>query len=580
MPTKAETRAEAVRAVAGMVAGGLPLALACGRAGVSPAWYRRWSARFAEAGLDGLDDLPRSGRPPCVRLSDEEAGALRRAYLRSNRSAEAGSMTLAARWTARDPESPLSAEARAAILKPRASKHALPVAVRRACRASAAEVARYRDGKAGLNDGIYTPGWLRMSADGSRRLCPNERWVGDDASVNVGVCVPWTRGGDRCSEKFGVRVARFQLLALIDCATDLCVGYTYVMRQNDAYTAADVVGTFWRVAALRGGMPREMVCEGGAWQAERTLAYLKACGTRLVDAKGRPNQKLVEGWFNRLWSAMSLSLPPSGQIGRFRGEMAGEKDLWMRCRKGAEDPRRHFPMLDGFFRALDGAISYLNTEPVESREYGTWVPAEAYAERGGIFPAQALLASPQGLRRYALPVRERRRVRRGGMVAVRADSPLGWPHDYAFAMRDGAGFDGAEAWVSFDPADPRAGASVELAAGWAGLKAGTVLDEAAACVSAAPLLERTRGGIWLAGVLDARREAAAVKRSSRALVGQRVAAFDGRGVVARQDIAVAEDGSERQAFGFGGREPGAVAASGGYDNEVDFAALEAAAGIA
>ena len=138
-------------------------------------------------GVDGLEDLPRSGRPPLVELSDAEAQYLRKTYVRSNLTAEGGSMTMAARWSAKNPESPLSDETRAAILKPRASKHTLPVEVRRACRASVAEVVRYRQGsKAGLSDGIYTPGWLRMADDGSRRLVPGERQVWDDASVNVG----------------------------------------------------------------------------------------------------------------------------------------------------------------------------------------------------------------------------------------------------------------------------------------------------------------------------------------------------------------------------------------------------------
>lgn len=576
MECTATTRAAGIHAVRACLASGAGLSAACSAAGVTQAWYRRWSARFDLSGIDGLYDLPRTGRPPSVDLSAADREALRRAYLRSNLQRGSGSMTLAARYCAKT--GLLSEAAAAAILKPRASKHALPADVRRACRASAAEVARYRDAKAGLNDGIFTPGWLRMSSDGSRRLCPNERWVGDDASVNVGVCVPWTRGGDRCSDRFGVRVARFQLLALIDCATDMCVGYSYVMRSNDAYTAADVTAMMWRVATLRGGMPGEMVCEGGSWQAARTASFLSACGTGLVSAKGRPNQKLIEGWFNRLWSVMSLTLPPSGQIGRFRGEMAREKDLWMRCRRGAEDPRAHFPPLPEFFRALDSAIAYVNAEAVESREYGAWVPAEAYAAREGAFPAAALIPLPLGIRRFALPVREERTVRRGGMVFVRTDSPLGWPHEYAFAMRDGAAFDGAKATVSFDPAEAGAGAVVELAAAWRDMPAGRVLDEAAACVSQAPELTRTQSGFWRVGALDPRREAAAVKRQSRALVGTRVAAFDARGVAARQDIAPRDAvRPAAQAFGFGSLPP---PEHPGYDNNVDFAALEAAAGIA
>ena len=37
----------------------------------------------------------------------------------------------------------------------------------------------------------------------------------------------------------------------------------------------------------------------------RTKDFLAASGVQLISAKGRPNQKLVEGWFNRLWTVLS-----------------------------------------------------------------------------------------------------------------------------------------------------------------------------------------------------------------------------------------------------------------------------------
>ena len=282
-------RAELLNRVRTAAAGCGSLAAACARAGISESTFARWAKRFADGGLDGLEDLPRTGRPPAVMPSEEEADYLRRAYLRSNLRDGSGSMTFAARWAAKDPDSPLTEATRQAILKERASKHMLPVEIRRAMRASSAEVRRYRDPKTGLNDGIYTPGWLRMSADGSRRLLPRERQVWDDASVNVGVVVPWTRGGDRCAERFGVRVARFQLLAGIDCATDYCPGYSYVMRPSDGYTAADVSHALWHVWALSGYAPDQCVMEGGSWQAGRTCDFLAASGVQLISAKGRPN---------------------------------------------------------------------------------------------------------------------------------------------------------------------------------------------------------------------------------------------------------------------------------------------------
>jgi diguanylate cyclase (GGDEF)-like protein len=59
--------------------------------------------------------------------------------------------------------------------------------------------------------------------------------------VNFCVVVPWPWGGDKCSDKFGVRVGRFQFLPAIEDASDKCVGLSYVIRARDSYRAEDVV---------------------------------------------------------------------------------------------------------------------------------------------------------------------------------------------------------------------------------------------------------------------------------------------------------------------------------------------------
>ena len=338
-----------------------------------------------------------------------------------------------------------------------------------------AEVRRYRDPRAGLADGIHAPGLLRMAEnpDGTlRRLLPGERQVWDDATVNVGVCIDWPAGGDRCADRYGVRVARYQLLLGIDCATDFCVGYNYVCRGSDAYRAEDVVRS-WHRCWSAAGMPDECVVEGGAWQGRRALEYLGAAGVVPVSAKGRPWQKLVEGWFNRLWTKMSLNLP-GGQVGRFRGEMRGETADWTACREGRRDPRGLFPDLGEFLAALDLSIAQLNAEPVESAEYGTWVPAEAWAAS-----PRARRGVPAGMWRLTLPVREVR-VIRNASVQVSAEDAWGGRSRFTFADRGLTLFEGARAAVSFDPADPAETAVVELAERFADFPAGTLLAGAAA----------------------------------------------------------------------------------------------------
>ncbi len=526
---------KAMRKIESLLRGGEDIATACRMAGVSESSYRRWKGRAPDGDPAALADRPRSGRPAFAWRA-ESVEFVRRLYIRTNLRRNAGSAALAWRMAAKDPNSPLTAEERSRILD-RAGKD-VPDGARRALRDISSQVfARYRDPESGeAREGIFAPGWLRMREDGSRRLLPGERQVWDDASVNVGVCVPWTRGGDPCAEKYGVRVARYQLLAGIDCATDFCVGTSFVMRPSDGYRAADVVRAFHSAWEMQGFMPDEIVLEGGSWQASRTLDFLEAAGVKVVSAKGRPNQKLVEGWFNRLWTVMSAKLPPRGQVGRFRGEMAKENRLWAAVREGRRDPRGIFPDLREFLRALDESVAYLNADKVCSREYGTWVPAEkweAQLEKGR--------PVPEWLRKRALPVNEVRALRRGGIVSVAAECPFGWSHEYVFAVPDAWRYaDGTAMRVMFDPWRVREGARVETADGR------EVVAEAAPCVSPAPDPESPR--CWL----DPRAAAREARKASRAAVATQVAAYDGRGAMARR--AESSD-SPRRGLGVGGGVP-------------------------
>ena len=564
----AAKRSAAVGEVRRLVSEGASLDAALAAAGVAATTYRRWAAKLDQGGVSALADRPKSGRPPVVRLGEDEKKLLRRVYLQSNRAERTGSMTMAARIAARDPANCLTKETRAAILADRCSKHHLPAEVRRAMREVAPTVvARYRDNREGQNNGIYVPGWLRRDEETGRLLLPGERQVWDDASVNVAVAVPWAGRGDKAGDRWGWRAARYQLLAGIDCATDFFVGYGYVMRTSDGYRACDVANVMHEVWQQRKSMPKKVVLEGGSWQAQPTVDFLKTAGVGIVDAKGRPNQKLVENYFNRLWTALSIFLPGYGQIGRYRGEMRKENLNWMRVLSGSADPRQYFPTLKQFLTALNKAVEYLRWERVESKTYGTWSPQELYqgAEANG-------LKLVDGLERYALPVVARRQLRRGGMVFVTAETQMeGLRHEYAFATREGWRYDGAPVTVRFDPATAATrGASIELAAAWRDERAGTVIDAAAPCVSAPPdFLAET-------GIFDLRGAGRHEQRANRAAVRAVVTAYDTRG-----PIATRLDDGEETGWGLRGGVPVAaetgdmdVAAQDGSD-ESALAALAA-----
>ena len=561
----AAKRSAAVGEVRRRLAEGATLASALLAAGVSETTFRRWAARLDAGGVSALSDRPKSGRPPVVTLAEDEKKLLRRVYLQSNRAERSGSMTMAARIAARDPANCLTEATRAAILADRSSKHHLPAEVRRAMREVAPTVvARYRDNREGQNNGIYVPGWLRRDEETGRLLLPGERQVWDDASVNVAVAVPWAGRGDKAGDRWGWRAARYQLLAGIDCATDFFCGFGYVMRTSDGYRACDVANVMHRVWRQQGFMPKKVVLEGGSWQARTTVDFLKTAGVGIVDAKGRPNQKLVENYFNRLWTALSIFLPGYGQIGRYRGEMRRENLNWMKVLSGSADPRQYFPTLKTFLAALNKAVEYLRWERVESKIYGTWSPQDLYqgAEANG-------LKLVDGLERYALPVVARRQLRRGGMVCVTAETQMeGLKHEYAFATRDGWRFDGAPVTVRFDPATAaERGAVIELAAAWRDQRAGTVVDAAAPCVSAPPDF------LSPSGIFDLRGAGRREQRANRAAVRTVVTAYDTRGPIATRF----EDGEETGFALRGGIPP---AADGGRQapdgpSAADLAALAA-----
>ena len=385
------------------------------------------------------------GRPPAVRLTAVDQSLLRRNYLASNDSENAGSMTAAARTlAASNPEL-------ARVLDSRASKHSLPVAVTRSLATARKLVRVDREGSKALNHATYTPGRLRLTPCGTRRLLAGEQSSCDDGSVNFGVCVPWPWGGDRCSERFGVRLGRFQLLTLHDDATSYIPSWTYVIRPKQSYNARDVSSMLLRFCRDV-CVPERFVLEGGSWQSKRVISALEALQVSFRNAKGRPNLKLVENYFDRLWTY--LAIETQGQIGRhMHDDKLGQK-LYVACQGGKQDPRQHFPLLDGALGALERVFRFLNTEPVESRTYGRWVPVERWIMDMSENPRPRAQGDHLWL---CSPVLEQRRVRKG-MVVVTAPGPFGLDTQFHFSSPDLWTHEGSDVRVAFDPllAEPSA----------------------------------------------------------------------------------------------------------------------------
>lgn len=470
-------------------AAGRTLGEAAAATGLSIATASRWLARrvaFEEGEPRALLRGKSSGRPAQCAPTAEDLQVLRGIYLKTNRSHLTGSAPLAARMMARSGE--LSTDVAAAILKPRASK-ALPKCLKDAMHIAPPLFAHHRNPKDANLDGFFIPGALRMVRDpeGLRRLVGGERQSWDDATVNFGICVPWPWGGDPCSDRYGVKLGRFQLLTCVDDASDFCPGYSYVVRAEQSYRAEDTVAAQFRLCRDQYA-PRRFLLEGGAWQSQRARAFYSAAGIGVDDATGRPHCKLIESWFNRLWTVLSV-LP--GQVGRFRGEMQREGKDYLAARAGRLDPRTVFPSLEQALNDLDAAIAHLNAEQVVSKKYGSWIPQELHAAGLARAPRPRLDA---GLFYFAAPVVERRQVKRN-MVGVTCPSPLGGSFPYHFATDDLWQFEGAYVKVYFDPFDSPLRATIVLDQEHHGLKAGHVISQRAPCLEDAPEVMRLLDGL-------------------------------------------------------------------------------------
>lgn len=379
------------------------------------------------------------GRPRKWVLADGEKRDLARIYLETNRTRKAGSMELA--WV-------LFAEARAAQWGWTVRHHrvagALPVEVVEVMRRARPLVGLHRGGAARLrSEGPYVPGTMRRNLAEGRRLLAGERFSVDDITRDIACWIPWPWGGCPCSQRFGVRLGRWQTLVVLDDASNTVVSSLCVFRYEQSYRGSDVAGLLLRTERDV-CMPDQWVLEGGVWQGERVLQLLDG---RWISAKGRPNQKLVERWIHEMHTRLSAEL---GNVGRRRGEIRRNSELYVACRAGRADPREHFLAFEDCQATFRNAVEWLNDREIRSRDYGTWVPSERWASD--------MAANPRALRSgddlwLAAPVARALTVRRGGMVRLREIGPHGCPLNWVFAADWLHEHEGRRVVVYFDPLD-------------------------------------------------------------------------------------------------------------------------------
>ena len=160
------------------------------------------------------------------------------------------------------------------------------------------------------------------------------------------------------------------------------------------------------MAGFSEGQSRWIV-EGGVWQSERALAVLAG---RFHSAKGRPQQKLIERWFG---AVQTLDAVWNRDLGRRRGEILENNQLWLKCRAGKEDPRKHFASFDEGQETLLHAIRYMNEREVRSDLYGKWVPEQRWDRDTAEHPLELRDAADAWL---CAPEKRTVKVSRAGMV--------------------------------------------------------------------------------------------------------------------------------------------------------------------
>lgn len=411
-----------------------------------------------------------SGRRAAMRLTAPEVAAVRAHKLQTNLTATSGSTPEALRIAARRGEL-RDVVAETIAEREEAGARYLPQTALDQLRIAETTTRAYRAPRDTWLDTVTAPGSLHIDRDdetGEERLVqPGERWTIDDGSVNLLCIVPGLeRPGDKCWDRWGVCVGRFQFLVVVDHRSRYVVGWSYTARPRDSYRAEDLVATL-HTCVLEHGAPRSIVMEHGVSAARQITETLDAVGVEIIRA-GTPHGKVVESVFHRLW--LKLSVLP-GQVGRFRGEEEEANKLLGRIRDGSVDPRGKLLALPEVLAALRDAIADHNQQVVNSERYGRWRPAAMWSGRAGeslrkVAPGDAWMFAP----RVTEPL-----VVRGFRVETTVQLFTGYSVKFVFAADWLSEFAGHQVKLFFNPFAPDVQATAVLVGNVGEHRAGKVL---------------------------------------------------------------------------------------------------------
>lgn len=460
---------------------------------VSRSTIDRYRIAYETKGFDGL--LPqhhKSGRPRSkTALNKEEKAAVKANYLITNRTKDGGSVQEAVRMAARKGQ--LRPEIAEQVMENDRTGRMITPAEAADVTVPPVVVRQHRNPTEANLDYLNSPGslmWIDCPISGEKKFVRvGDVLEADDSTVNFYVCVPWEMGGCPTSERFGVKIARFQWLVCIDRASRFVAGWSYTMRPKSSYRGEDVVSLFQTVFRQH-GIWKRLCLERGVWESTLVEKMIRNLHCERMTAYTPHQKPYIESLFNLMWTKLS-ELP--GQVGRFAGDEEAVEKLATSCRRGATDPRQHFPMLATVLAALDRVVAERNEQPIKSQMYGDWVPQERWLtqltesrEVGRLRPLPEQMA-------WAFSPCVRKWTVRGNLVGGSIQIMEGTSIRFDFSAPWLTQFDGHEVDVYCDPTGTRNTATIVLRQDVRDHRKDEVLGEAVQVNLTANLVRRTLG---------------------------------------------------------------------------------------
>lgn len=321
----------------------------------------------------------RCGRKPAYRPTSDELACVHEIYIKLDdsevRGRGLGSSKIAAyRLAAKSDDPRIGDEFRQVVLR---RKHkTVPPSWERLLDTPSSVLARARDSRSTMGAYISTPRGRTWVDESGEELPMRAGTIleADDGTFNFYAYIPWPFGGDKCSDKFGVKLGRWQLLAAVDARWEFCCSFDVVARNLGSYRGEDSGALIGRTMS-EVCVPELWRMERGSWESAFVRDALDLCKVTYVNAWHSKQKSAVERFFDRFWTPASLI---QGHVGRDRGRYKQVQDLALSCQDGRRDPCEQFLSLTEAMPRVIGAVQFVNSEPIESKTWGTWVPQERF----------------------------------------------------------------------------------------------------------------------------------------------------------------------------------------------------------